>query len=80
MELYHKGIFTFLEWCQNCIHLGRNFSGKWIQVTDFTDVWCVPVYAFVTLSYDFQYGRYEVTSDIHRDTDDGMDVCVKIGM
>jgi len=31
----------------------------------------------VKLSYDFQYGAHEVTSDIHRDTDDGMDVCVK---
>lgn len=27
-----------------------------------------------------QYGPYEVTSDIHRDTDGGMDGCVKTGM
>lgn len=80
MELYHKGIFTFLEWWQKCIRLGRNFSEKWIQVTDLTHMWCVPVHTFVKLPYDFQYGPHEVTSDIHRDTDDGMDVCVKTGV
>ena len=40
-------------------------------------MWCVPIHAFLKLPYDFQYGPCEVTSDIHKDTDD---VCVKTGM
>jgi hypothetical protein len=43
-------------------------------------MWCVLVHTFVKLPCDFQYGPHEVASDIHRDTDDGMDVCVKTGL